>query len=211
MPSRSRTQKAARGNSQLRTTMSPLTDSRKSRPVCSPCRSYRCGITDTSRPGSIMRAATIDSSRARFAGFFPCACDKTTVRRERLIDASTGQRSNHRGTETGSRSFGLLHFSSVLASLYLRACHLHIVGFPVIHLDHHLAVRTGFHLERDTLDRHSEVDADTLVNGDPHGFHARILAGLDDGDGGLLLAGGDLRRRVENPIEELLRRPRHWQ
>src|SRR5581483_752571 len=42
-------------------------------------------MTETSRPDSMIRAATMDSSRARLAGCLPCACDNTTVRRWRAI------------------------------------------------------------------------------------------------------------------------------
>src|SRR5262245_298291 len=59
MPSRSSTQKAARGYSQLSSTMSPWTDDKNSRPVWSGPRSYRYGTTETSSPGSMIRAATI--------------------------------------------------------------------------------------------------------------------------------------------------------
>src|SRR5262249_61444706 len=38
-------------------------------------------MTDTSRPGSRISAATMDSSRARLTGFLPWACDTTTVSR----------------------------------------------------------------------------------------------------------------------------------
>src|SRR5262245_22689023 len=68
--------------------MSPVTDSRNSRPVCFSSRSYRCGTMETSRPGSIRRAAASDSSSARLAGCFPGACDSTTVSLVRLMAAS---------------------------------------------------------------------------------------------------------------------------
>src|SRR5579863_3968832 len=42
-------------------------------------------MIDTSRPGSRMSAAAMLSSRARFAGTLPCACDRTTVSLWRLI------------------------------------------------------------------------------------------------------------------------------
>src|SRR5262245_43906425 len=88
MPSRSSSQKAARGNSQARTTMSPETDPRKSRPVWLASRSYRCGTMETSRPVSSSRAAAMLSSSARRVGFLPCACDSTTVNRDRLMARS---------------------------------------------------------------------------------------------------------------------------
>src|SRR5688572_33190045 len=59
--------------------MSPVTDSRNSRPVWSGPRSYRFGTIDTSSPGSMMRAAAMPSSSDRFAGCLPGACDRTTV------------------------------------------------------------------------------------------------------------------------------------
>ena len=85
MPLRSNSQNAARGYSHDSTTMSPFTDSRKSRPVWSGPRSYRLGTTDTSRSGSSRSAATTLSSSARLAGCLPGACDRTTVTRVRLI------------------------------------------------------------------------------------------------------------------------------
>src|SRR5262245_33500025 len=42
----------------------------------------------TSNPGSRIRAAATLSSRARFVGFLPWACDRTTVRRGLLMAGS---------------------------------------------------------------------------------------------------------------------------
>src|SRR5262245_25927683 len=61
--------------------MLPITPDSASMPVPSGARSYRCGMTITSIPGSIKSPATISSSSCRLAGLALWPCETTTAMR----------------------------------------------------------------------------------------------------------------------------------